>query len=1845
MQLQLVQVPPHIEQQVLQQFSTGFLGLPLPSAARQQAEQLQRLPQESVGLYVAPHPRASSSSLFKLEQRLQRARSVDVQQLVQQLQEQFPAAQQPAAEGPVQMQPGDLWLDDNGLMLYEPDPAKAGKQRTRRRYDQSDDVTQTGWLPAVTAPLTLLESRGVSYRLDVELARLEFEVHPYMTLEHQLAARLLCSFREYHRRAQLGLATFYANQLAALEDGLLNAREALFAAQEQEQDKPHQQEQVAAALVAMAAAERKVAEVRQLREEEDAALLAALEAMAGLWRQLGDVRERQRGLRLTDVGFSIVQLPHEDPTPLQADGLTRQQLDVALLVAEAENIAGLPPHPAALPLSQSVAELTSFALRRVESTASSHALLRAELSARLALLQDRVSADPDDPEMQSLHQQLQLLGPAPRRLLLSHQQEMQLWDWAEEEVTAGRVGVHRPPRLQPCLTVLPATPAGPRAAARLGSSGGTVSTSSARGAVAGDGSSPGPRSRLGWPGTGVGKQPGSPTADQQQQQHPAAASDGVVGLSDGQLLPISQQGPKLPVKLSYYARLLVNDRVVGTGEVLPLKSDYSLDFRDVFSLRLLKWPASMQLQIWEQGTFRDTLLCQFYLVVPGLAGTPHVDPQAKPYSWTSTEPVPHQKLLQAAAALQPLGVVPAVDAAGRPQQLGAAAAGSISSQAGAVGAAAGECGSVDDAAGGSNAGVKPRGKSVAAVYPSGRLFVRCGWVADHGVEARITPFEGSSAAFAAHLARRALHGAPGCGGDDGLVQVSVGGAVDAAAAASAGHGSPVKSRSAALSGAGLAGSAHASPGSSRGKPAAGVGAEGPGQVFGNPLAHIGEDVEVAQRLAPPLPHTKADKALQRAAIGGHKWLSQELLDPNDPRNAALLELLRTRSAAASSGAAGPGGAPDLFRLDLAPELALAVDRAADQRVTFIKQRWHAGPYRGPSGASGGSMQGLRQLSTVAPLSARDTLELQDAYREALALVEAASLGLASAGGAGRASSAPAVTAALNGRQERALKWSQGALAKAIEAREAGIRSFALRVCAACNQLGSGRGLGRHFKTDDVVKDAPLPEFKLDLSSLAAALAPARPLRPQRRAVKKLQAAGARFSTNSRFASRDRPFGTSYNGSSRPNYVDQDSQGFRSPGRATREGAALPGWEEAAAAGFDDEFSAAGEAAGSGSSNSSLSCFVELLFPVIGLGQEASPAALKESDGPHTVNLFDEVVTPTAAAKAARSAARAGQPGGLESLSEGPALPERERRFLGCLRVPLAAVYQAEVLAGHSRAVAGPAQPGAAPQPASSRPPGPPSAEPQEERTAGEAGGCGPPRAQVSAGRLQAAPVAALFEREDAAGGCGLWAEPEQRRGRGGGGSVGVGHQWPASVQGPRHQGAGGGPEGVSTLLTRYLAPAPLPPALAARAAQQLMLAAARWVAHVPFMDDASLGKRRSNVWASNADFVELAGGDHEEHAHLLAGFFLEPAGLCRAGTSTTGAHASFVLTTGRPLAAPAAAASCCGPADTHPLTDAAAPTTTNGGAALAPGDTAGSSQRQQPQQQQLQERLQQAAAVAQARQRAAQLGAAANPATAAAAAASAAQRPFDVSLLRLWNPLSGQCVPARDPACELREAGTLYSCDNVWANTQLSGHPWDISWALGDANCWRPFFGAVLPAREMACIQVPPCYAELEARVYEELEARVEETVRDALYEARSVVVTQPNNKLSRTLKALLKEVPGQLAAINAASMAASLAMADVNLAAIGGPGAAEAAKERLQQRLRLIQALQLSHNDRVAREMRGCLINGHILALPFSDSYAEAVAEAVLNTGLHRTVDLRPLGSAFVCCLWVYVAAIRETS
>jgi hypothetical protein len=52
--------------------------------------------------------------------------------------------------------------------------------------------------------------------------------------------------------------------------------------------------------------------------------------------------------------------------------------------------------------------------------------------------------------------------------------------------------------------------------------------------------------------------------------------------------------------------------------------------------------------------------------------------------------------------------------------------------------------------------------------------------------------------------------------------------------------------------------------------------------------------------------------------------------------------------------------------------------------------------------------------------------------------------------------------------------------------------------------GAGQAGRCNICTADVVKDVPLPEFKLDLSTLSRLFAPVRPLRPARRAVTKVQ---------------------------------------------------------------------------------------------------------------------------------------------------------------------------------------------------------------------------------------------------------------------------------------------------------------------------------------------------------------------------------------------------------------------------------------------------------------------------------------------------------------------------------------------------------------------------------------------------------------------------------------------------------------------------------------------------------------------------------------------------------------------
>ena len=60
-----------------------------------------------------------------------------------------------------------------------------------------------------------------------------------------------------------------------------------------------------------------------------------------------------------------------------------------------------------------------------------------------------------------------------------------------------------------------------------------------------------------------------------------------------------------------------------------------------------------------------------------------------------------------------------------------------------------------------------------------------------------------------------------------------------------------------------------------------------------------------------------------------------------------------------------------------------------------------------------------------------------------------------------------------------------------------------------------------------------------------------------------------------------------------------------------------------------------------------------------------------------------------------------------------------------------------------------------------------------------------------------------------------------------------------------------------------------------------------------------------------------------------------------------------------------------------------------------------------------------------------------------------------------------------------------------------------------------------------------------------------------------------------------------------------------------------------------------------------------HCVTITRPPRYTDAITEAVLNTGIHRIADERVKfsmaahvergGQSFVCCLWIYVAAVRD--
>ncbi|GMH34202.1 hypothetical protein BSKO_02036 [Bryopsis sp. KO-2023] len=793
----------------------------------------------------------------------------------------------------------------------------------------------------------------------------------------------------------------------------------------------------------------------------------------------------------------------------------------------------------------------------------------------------------------------------------------------------------------------------------------------------------------------------------------------------------------------------------------------------------------------------------------------------------------------------------------------------------------------------------------------------------------------------------------------------------------------------------------------------------------NPLAAESAapiDVEEGWTGMPPPPKMSVDGVL-RKSVGqavalrhnqlkvGH-LLQTVGLDPNDPRNEPLLELLKARKAA-QCGLTNER----VFRLDPPAEVKFQLKtRAPIKRAKFLRGRWAA------CGAiKEGWVPKPDVASTITPLSVRDTMN-EKAYSQGLHMLEGLLKSTEDQDGQQEDQ--------WQKRQSTSLTLARGALAGAIEEREDRIREFVLAVRNAVSRCQIDHA--PRLDTDDIVREAPLPEFKLNLASILALMQPSRKLRPRRKQVKVLHSFPTKCElliTIQRAANlpqRDAAFSSAVGAGGTLRATATDDNENDDPLNASYE--ILSPFVEVkfqgnsgrtmTMAGTDPLFNE------------------QIVLPFNPTDGDFSPVALQRGSDVVTINVFDEISVKRKRPPTIRSPQRRH----ADSPDPGNGLyPKREKRFLGYLSLPISTVYQLGRVEGTFELEAPPVHLGY-----------------QRERY----------------GR---SPILGVF----------VTLKPELQKPSAKGEERRSGEQeelsrhatrWHSQVAAIDHCSRRHicciaiDTDGTSSLLPRYVAATPLPPSLHrlqdASSVESLMRKAARFVSLVPFLDDTAYSLHRQDVWTTSAEFLYMAAGDHEEHANLLAGYFLELGQQTYVvlGASTMGARSAFVLTTGQVLKE------------------------REEGGGKEPERSESDTEN-------------------------------ASPKTPSNRMASSPQ-------LRLWNPLTGRSCLVKDITCEFREVGVVFNGENLWANIQSSTEPWTINWDFSSSSNWLPFFGPNLSSRSLATLQAPVFYNELDARVYEELEVQVEEIIRDALCRARRLMVSQTHKRLSRVLKRLLKQVP-----------------------------------------------------------------------------------------------------------------------
>ena len=66
-------------------------------------------------------------------------------------------------------------------------------------------------------------------------------------------------------------------------------------------------------------------------------------------------------------------------------------------------------------------------------------------------------------------------------------------------------------------------------------------------------------------------------------------------------------------------------------------SDFTVHFGEIFSLRIVEWPESLKLQVYEAGLLSSTLLSEVFVPLPEPQQTCQAPPTSESYQFTSSK--------------------------------------------------------------------------------------------------------------------------------------------------------------------------------------------------------------------------------------------------------------------------------------------------------------------------------------------------------------------------------------------------------------------------------------------------------------------------------------------------------------------------------------------------------------------------------------------------------------------------------------------------------------------------------------------------------------------------------------------------------------------------------------------------------------------------------------------------------------------------------------------------------------------------------------------------------------------------------------------------------------------------------------------------------------------------------------------------------------------------------------------------------------------------------------------------------------------------------------------------------